>query len=477
MRGARPKNVAIAAAAATALTLIAPLGSSAAFAPTAQKSTIASSSSSASASSALLYSPDPGDPDMLVLDSSSSDPSLPDEFKTKNKKAFLSGAADGSDDDDESNRPMSGIASGTFVPPSDLGDLRLPTREEMARQPPPLQWDVYVCQSKPCRERGAGATLDAFVGLSPPDAVTVHPAVLSRAKGKKQGPVVRCIARESSFGGGIVDGGGATGTGGESGSGKGGDKKGKVDGGKVRAFEVQNVDSVDKVYRILTKHMDIEGIDSSAAECLKYNYRGNAHLEKGELSDAIESYDRAIASGYSDQEGVVLLMRSTAYLKRAFRHQLELKRVVSDLAEAVPQSGSVEALYGLARDHPAMAVSAFKKVASETKSQDKKFRQIKYRHGLYEYALLHAARDALRSTQLLPSYAKTWLRAGDSLAELRKLREAAQYYERAMELDPQLEATLRPVIERLERSQSFLDRARANGWSEDTLRLALDVAG
>lgn len=107
----------------------------------------------------------------------------------------------------------------------------------------------------------------------------------------------------------------------------------------------------------------------------------------------------------------------------------------------------------------------------------KKFLQTKYYHGLYEYALLHATQDSLRATQLLPNYAKTWLRAGDSLAELRKLKESAQYYEKALELDPSLSNTLRPIIERLKKSQEFLDKARANGWTEDTLRVALAVTG
>ncbi len=38
---------------------------------------------------------------------------------------------------------------------------------------------------------------------------------------------------------------------------------------------------------------------------------------------------------------------------------------------------------------------------------------MKFRHGLYEYALIHAAQDALRATQILPSNAQAWLRAAD----------------------------------------------------------------
>jgi hypothetical protein len=80
-----------------------------------------------------------------------------------------------------------------------------------------------VDQSKHSLERGASATLDAFVGLSPPE-VRVISAILDRPKGTKaKGPVVRCIP---------ID-----------------DQK--------DSLEASNVDSVDKVYRILTRHMRI----------------------------------------------------------------------------------------------------------------------------------------------------------------------------------------------------------------------------
>jgi hypothetical protein len=50
-----------------------------------------------------------------------------------------------------------------------------------------------VDQSKQSLERGASATLDAFVGLAPPE-VRVIPAILAKQKGTKaKGPIVRCI--------------------------------------------------------------------------------------------------------------------------------------------------------------------------------------------------------------------------------------------------------------------------------------------
>ena len=89
---------------------------------------------------------------------------------------------------------------------------------------------------------------------------------------------------------------------------------------------------------------------------------------------------------------------------------------------------------------------------------------------------MHAAQDALRATQILPTEAQAWIRAADALAELRKMKESIQYYEKAVDLDYTLEISLRPIIEKLKASQGFLEKARALGWSEDTLRLALDIA-
>lgn len=234
-------------------------------------------------------------------------------------------------------------------------------------------------------------------------------------------------------------------------------------------------------------------LDPAACECLKWNYRGNAHLDNvyannknkneptsrsAEITKAIQAYNKALATGYKPQEGVLLVMRATAYLQRAFEHRKKLKEIVASLVQSVPDPVTIQAMYDVAYQNPWAANAVlFDRVRADAKAQEDRFRRLKFRHGLYEYALLHAASDSLRATQLLPQFAKTWLRAGDSLAELRKLKESTQYYKKALELDPQLEDTLLPTIDRLQKSQKFLEKARANGWSEDTLRIALDVAG
>jgi hypothetical protein len=45
------------------------------------------------------------------------------------------------------------------------------------------------------------------------------------------------------------------------------------------------------------------------------------------------------------------------------------------------------------------------------------------------YMCCRACDDALQATQLLPNYAKCWLRAGDAFNELGKQQEAADYYQ------------------------------------------------
>lgn len=82
-----------------------------------------------------------------------------------------------------------------------------------------LDWDIYVDQSKPSLDKGGTATLDAFCGLAPPTSCRVVPAILPKTK-KMKSPWVRCISKSQK-----------------------------------KSLDVANVDSVDKVYRVLTKHL------------------------------------------------------------------------------------------------------------------------------------------------------------------------------------------------------------------------------
>lgn len=170
-------------------------------------------------------------------------------------------------------------------------------------------------------------------------------------------------------------------------------------------------------------------------------------------------------------------MRASAYLQRANRHKSQLKEIVSELTAMIPETKKLQTLYNEAISSPTISNVILLRILEDTGKQERKFRRTQYRHGLYQYALLQAAQDALRATRLLPMYATSWLRAGEILSELWKLSESAQYFERAIQLDESLRPSLLPLIERLRTRQKLLDNAKAYGWSEDTLRLALDVAG
>lgn len=216
-----------------------------------------------------------------------------------------------------------------------------------------------------------------------------------------------------------------------------------------------------------------------ACDCLKWKYKGNGFLEAGKIDLAIDAYDKALATSVKEQKGIILLMRATAYLQRAAIHRTELKTIVNELSMMVPNTNYYQSLYQMAIDDVngvSIANGIFRKVVSDTTIHETKFRQTQYKHGLYQYALLQAAQDSLKATQLLENYSSSWILAGEILSELWKLQQSIQYYNRSMELDLSLSSRIVPIIDRLKKRQELLNHARAYGWSEDTLRLALDVA-
>ena len=209
-------------------------------------------------------------------------------------------------------------------------------------------------------------------------------------------------------------------------------------------------------------------------------FEGNQRLEEGEPSQAISLYDQAfdLAEKQPSQlpKGSILMKRARAYLKRAAKHRTILRMHVKDLTDTVPSASTMKVLYQTAASHPALSSTIFQRLAGDSKVQQAKFRQIRYRHDMLEFAWLHAVQDSLQATQILPQNAQAWLLAGECLAELRKLKESNQYYQRALEIDPSMEKELKGVMEKNRASQEFMDKARASGFSGDTLRLALDVA-
>jgi hypothetical protein len=185
-----------------------------------------------------------------------------------------------------------------------------------------------------------------------------------------------------------------------------------------------------------------QGVNFKACECLKWKYKGNGHLEAGKVSLAIDAYNKALETGVAQQEGVVLLLRASAYLQQAESHKLELKNTVAELNEMLPVIPTLMmALQAQEPQQPknnsnnkakkspkqstsssspvaALRTSLLDRVVVEGKRQEAQFRRTQYRHGLYQYNLLMAAQDALRATELLPTYPTSWLRAGEILSEL-----------------------------------------------------------
>ena len=346
-------------------------------------------------------------------------------------------------------------------------NLSTPTQSEYDVSDIESIWEVYVSQSKNNnKEKGASipssSIIQAFISLAPSrNNIKVSSAEFTSPKNNKQkgkGSTVRCIQRKRS-------------------------------GGVYRdignAIEVTNVDSVDKVYRIMTKHMELGEINEKAVDSMKSYIEGNMNLDEGEPSKAISLYDQALESikrvhpaSSADQlpKGLILMKRANAYLLRAENHRTTLRTLVTDLTDTVPSEQTMKILYQTVSTHPSLSSSIFSRLAGDSKVQQQKFRGIRYRHDMYEFALLHAVQDSLQATQLLPQNSNAWLLAGECLGELRKLKESNQYYLRALELDPTKEDELRSVMEKNRVSQEFMEQAIKSGFSGDTLRLALDVS-
>jgi tetratricopeptide (TPR) repeat protein len=234
-------------------------------------------------------------------------------------------------------------------------------------------------------------------------------------------------------------------------------------------------------------YMCTQEVSRDACTCLKWKYKGNSYLEAGKVGLAIDAYNSAlekcgvVGDGVGEkQEGVILLLRSSAYLEQAQSH----KRVLQEAMEEwrLPEAQNIqfllsEALLG-GPERAGLANSILWKLQSDGKRQQSELRKIQYHHGLYQYSLLHALQDSLRATEILPNYSTAWLRAGELLSQLWKLEESRQYHEKALSLDQELAESLDPILEDLKHRKDLLERARANkDWPEDSLRLALDVAG
>lgn len=280
-------------------------------------------------------------------------------------------------------------------------------------------------------------------------------------------------------------------------------------------MDIGGVDSVDKCYRALTKHLQVKNVSLQTCECLKYKYMGNNLLEGGKVSAAIDAYQKALAKcpkNNRKQQGVILLLRSSAYLQQAQSHKSILRKSVYEwklprteiLQAMVQDSASLSSSGGTT----AVSLSFLETLTRNGARQKAQLRKIQYRHGLYQNSLLQAAQDSLKATELLPTYSTAFLRAGEILNELWRIKESRQYYEKALELmqkqqqqpkqqddrpakvenapsDDDKESgtavssinNLNTLFQNLDLRQEIVDQALSNpDWPTDSVRLALDVA-
>ncbi|KAL3774841.1 hypothetical protein HJC23_006279, partial [Cyclotella cryptica] len=110
------------------------------------------------------------------------------------------------------------------------------------------------------------------------DAYVCDSPTKSKIKAKGRGHTVRCVQRK-------------------------GNNKNDLDQVTLDAVEVTNVDSVDKVYCIITEHMKLQNINPKACECLNCYIQGNEHLEEGQPSQVINLYNQALSITRKDSSG------------------------------------------------------------------------------------------------------------------------------------------------------------------------------
>ncbi len=63
---------------------------------------------------------------------------------------------------------------------------------------------------------------------------------------------------------------------------------------------------------------------------------GNVHLRDGEVDQAIDCYNRALELGDNEQEGVLLVMRGTALLQRAYAYKMRFKDMITISEDILP---------------------------------------------------------------------------------------------------------------------------------------------
>jgi tetratricopeptide (TPR) repeat protein len=174
--------------------------------------------------------------------------------------------------------------------------------------------------------------------------------------------------------------------------------------------------SIQQVYDVFTSQLGIR-INQSSADCLKLNFQGNAHLDKNEVDRAIECYDKAIPLSHRGQEGVLRVMRSTAYLQRAYTHFMQFRELVEQAAQPLPDQAFLAFLQATHASSPFLVLPVLAHLSRAYQARDRLYRLTKFQFSLFEFAVHKACHDALTATHILPHFTKSWIRAGASWRE------------------------------------------------------------
>ncbi|CBJ28575.1 conserved unknown protein [Ectocarpus siliculosus] len=228
---------------------------------------------------------------------------------------------------------------------------------------------VYICTNRWCMEKGSAATLGSFVGLAPEGEVLVQGVnCLGRCN---KGPNVRVRQETGNW------------------------------------LEFNRIENVERVYKILRDYLGAD-VSKEAALCLKYNFLANAALNRNEVTLAIDYYDKAIDTGYADQQGVLLVrtscgregswcgtvvddevMRATAFIQRAYSHGRALTELLQKVVVDRPTQTTLDVLHELWEASGASArMVLLGKFAQDCEGRGSLYQKTKFRYGLYEFALL-----------------------------------------------------------------------------------------
>lgn len=349
------------------------------------------------------------------------------------------------------------VSSSTLSPTSPTSPITIPSSTATASSSTP---QVFVCTNKFCKEKGSDATLATFTFLTPSNIPVVGVNCLGRCN---KGPNARILTASGAF------------------------------------IEVSTVRSVDTVVELLQQYLNL-AVNITSAEVLRLNYEGNVFLRNGDVDHAIECYDKALELGDREQEGVLLVMRGTALLQRAYAYRMRHKDISMFVQEILPSTGVIQSMFdALAPLSPLprarISIDLLNKMSAIYSNLDisPKWADIKSRwperegslnglfqgeelidrasfsYSLYEHALMRAVQDLLTATIVLPGFAQSWRRAGDALGELRLYPTAIEYYEVAVRLDNSLAEQLIPAIERMKVLDRLIENAAAKGFPAEAI--------